>query len=72
MKKPVIIAAAVLLALLAAAGIILITDKKDSTPDAEASQPNVRIMKDTTETSDPVEESYRRQIAELKSQVERL
>lgn len=72
MKKPVIIAAAVLLALLAAAGIILITDKKDSTPEAGASQPNVRIMKDTTETSDPVEESYLRQIAELKSQVERL
>jgi hypothetical protein len=72
LKKPVIIAAAVLLALLAAAGIILIADKKDSTPDAEASHPNVRIMKDTTETSDPVEESYLRQIAELKSQVERL
>ena len=72
MKKPVIIAAAVLLALLVAAGIILATDKKDSTPEAGASQPNVRIMKETTETSDPVEESYLRQIAELKSQVERL
>ena len=72
MKKPVIIAATVLLALLAAAGIILITNKKDSTPEAGASQPNVRIMKETTEASDPVEESYLRQIAELKSQVERL
>ncbi len=72
MKKPVIIAAAVLLALLAAAGIILTTAKEDSTPEAGASQPNVRIMKETTETSDPVEESYLRQIAELKSQVERL
>lgn len=72
MKKPVIIAAVVLLALLAVAGIILTTAKEDSTPEAGASQPNVRIMKETTETSDPVEESYLRQIAELKSQVERL
>ncbi len=72
MKKPVIIAAAVLLALLAVAGIILATNKKDSTPEAGASQPNVRIMKETTTTSDPLEESYLRQIDELKSQVERL
>ena len=72
MKKPVIIAAAVLLALLVAAGIILATDKKDSTPEAGAYQPNVRIMKETTTTSDPLEESYLKQIDELKSQVERL
>jgi hypothetical protein len=73
LKKPVIIAAAVLLALLAVAGIILATNKKDSTPEAEASQPNVRIMEDTTTiTPDPVEELYLRQIAELQSRIDLL
>ena len=72
MKKPVIIAAAVLLALLTAAGILL-TNKKDSAPEAETPQPNVRIMEDTTTiTPDPVEELYLRQIAELQSRIDRL
>ena len=67
-----IIAAAVLLALLIAAGILL-TNKKDSNPEAEASQPNVRIMEDTTTiTPDPVEELYLRQIAELQSRIDLL
>ena len=71
MKKPVIIAAAVLLALLTAAGILLLTNKKDSTPGA-GTQPNVRIMEETAATSDPMEEAYLRQIAELQAQVEKL
>ena len=72
MKKPVIIAAAVLLALLIAAGILLVKDKKDSTPEAEASQPNVRIMEDSTLVPNPADEAMYKQIADLQAQVEKL
>ena len=72
MKKPVIIAAAVLLALLTAAGILLVIDKKDSTPEAEAPQPNVRIMEDSTLAPNPADEAMYKQIADLQAQVEKL
>ena len=72
MKKPVIIAAAVLLALLAATGIILFTNKNDSTPNAEAMQPNVRIMEESTLTPNPADEAMYKQIADLQAQLEKL
>ena len=72
MKKPVIIAAAVLLALLAATGIILFANKNDSTPNAEAMQPNVRIMEESTLTPNPADEAMYKQIADLQAQLEKL
>lgn len=67
-----IIAAAVLLALLAATGIILFTNKNDSTPNAEAMQPNVRIMEESTLTPNPADEAMYKQIADLQAQLEKL
>lgn len=72
MKKPVIIAAAVLLALLAATGIILFTNKNDSTPNAEAMQPNVRIMEESTLTPNPADEAMYKRIADLQAKLEKL
>ena len=67
-----IIAAAVLLALLAATGIILFANKNDSTPNAEAMQPNVRIMEESTLTPNPADEAMYKQIADLQAQLEKL
>ncbi|MBR4797401.1 MAG: hypothetical protein IK040_06840 [Spirochaetia bacterium] len=72
MKKPVIIAAAVLLALLTATGIILFANKNDSSPNAEAPQPNVRMMEESTLTLNPADEAMYKQIAELQAQLEKL
>ena len=72
MKKTLIITAAIVLALLATAGIISFAHKKDSHPKEEAQQPNVRIMEENTQVSNPVEEAMQLQIAELRAQVEKL
>ena len=72
MKKTLVITAAIILALLATAGIISLTQKKDSHPKEEAQQPNVRIMEENTQVSNPVEEAMQLQIAELRAQVEKL
>ena len=72
MKKTLIITAAIILALLATAGIISLTQTKDSHPKEEAQQPNVRIMEENTQVSNPVEEAMQLQIAELRAQVEKL
>ena len=72
MKKTLVITAAIILALLATAGIISFTQKKDSHPKEEAQQPNVRIMEENTQVSNPVEEAMQLQIAELRAQVEKL
>ena len=72
MKKPVIIAAAVLLALLAATGIILFANKNDSSPNAEAPQPNVRMMEESTLTPNPADEAMYKRIADLQAQLEKL
>ena len=66
MKKTLIITAAIVLALLATAGIISFAHKKDSHPKEEAQQPNVRIMEENTQVSNPVEEAMQLQIAELR------
>lgn len=72
MKKTLVITAAIILALLATAGIISLTQTKDSHPKEEAQQPNVRIMEENTQISNPVEEAMQLQIAELRAQVEKL
>ena len=72
MKKPVIIAAAVLLALLAATGIILFANKNDSSPNAEAPQPNVRMMEESTLTPNPADEAMYKRIADLQAKLEKL
>ena len=72
MKKPVIIAAAVLLALLAATGIILFANKNDSAPNAEAPQPNVRMMEESTLTPNPADEAMYKRIADLQAKLEKL
>ena len=72
MKKPVIIAAAVLLALLAATGIILFANKNDSSPNAEAPQPNVRMMEESTLTPNPADEDMYKRIADLQAKLEKL
>ena len=70
MKKTLIITAAIVLALLATAGIISFAQKKDSKE--EAQQPNVRIMEENAQVSNPVEDAMQLQIAELRAQVEKL
>ena len=69
--KKLVIAAAVILALLAAAGILIVKNK-DSSSEGGASQPNVKIMEDSTMTSDPAFDESLRQIDELKAQLEQL
>ena len=67
-----IIAAAVLLALLAATGIILFANKNDSSPNAEAPQPNVRMMEESTLTPNPADEAMYKRIADLQAKLEKL
>ncbi len=67
--KKIVIAAAIVLALLSAAGI-LIANKKDSNPNSDSSQPNVRMMEDNT--PDLADEAMQHQLDELRSQIEKL
>ena len=60
--KKIVIAAAIVLVLLAAAGILIV--KKDSNPNTDPSQPNVRIMTDNT--PDLADEAMQRQLDELR------
>ena len=72
MNKTVVIAAAVLLALLVAAGILIVNNKKTPSVEGHETQPNVRIMEESSQTTNPADEALLNQIAELRVQLEKL
>ena len=71
MKKPVVIAAAILLVILLTAAGILLVNKKNSTPGTTEAMPNVRIM-EAAPATDHADDEMLSQLAELRTQVERL
>ena len=69
--KKIVIAAAIVLALLTAAGVYIINNR-DSNPNTDSSQPNVRIMEDKSQSDNPADEALQRQLDELRAQMKEL